>query len=108
MYNQVIVGKPKKCINRNCKQKFFKESFLGFLPLSVSEVLCIMKCPKCSDVFAIVQSVSIIKGYLSELPTTPVRNVSNVPLITTDEIENIKKTLKEKNALLMLDDDTVL
>ena len=38
MFHQTIVGKPKCCLNRNCKHPFFRESHLGWMPKSEVEV----------------------------------------------------------------------
>jgi len=46
MFHQTIVGKPKCCLNRNCKSQFFKTSHLGWLPKSEVEVYAIMKMLK--------------------------------------------------------------
>ena len=57
MFHQTIVGKPKCCLNRNCRSPFYKESHLGWLPKSEVEVYTIMRCPKCKDTFAVVQLI---------------------------------------------------
>lgn len=108
MYNQFIMGRPKKCINRTCKGKFFKESFLGHIPKNESEVYCIMKCPICDDTFAIVQPISIIRGYVAELPSKPKTNRANAPIISTEEINSVSKTMNEVNILSTLIDEGMM
>lgn len=106
MFSQVIMGKPKKCLNRTCKARFYKESLMGYAPHTNATVLCIMKCPKCKDVFAVVQAVSIIKEYANELPCRPKTNRPNLPPITPVEIDQVHKKLEEENLLDMLKNDT--
>jgi hypothetical protein len=105
MYNQVIIGRPKKCINRNCKTPFFKESLYGYMPKSSTEIFCLMRCSGCGDVFAIIQPVSIVKSYLNKLPSKPKTNRKNITNITIGEVEDIKKTMEEKNILSLLNDE---
>jgi hypothetical protein len=102
MFYQSIMGKPKKCLNRNCKTRFYKESLMGYAPHTNTTVLCIMKCPKCKDTFAIVQAVSIIKEYTNELPCRPKTNRPNLPPITSVEINQVHQKLEEDNLLDML------
>ena len=68
MFHQTIIGKPKCCLNRNCKTQFTKSSHLGWLPKSEVEVYAIMRCPKCKDTFAVVQLISMAHDYRNDLP----------------------------------------
>jgi hypothetical protein len=101
MFHQTIVGKPKHCLNRNCKTPFFKESHLGWLPKSEVEVYAIMRCPKCKDTFAVVQLISMAHDYKSALP----RDNSQLPLsgpISKNELSTFKKKLESKDSLKSL------
>lgn len=101
MFHQTIVGKPKHCLNRNCKNPFFKESHLGWLPKSEVEVYAVMKCLKCKDTFAVVQLISMAQDYKKALPKDP-SQVSPVGPISKNEVLNIKKKLENKDSLKSL------
>jgi hypothetical protein len=64
-----------------------------------------MRCPQCKDTFAIVQIISIIKEYLNELPSKPRRNKESVPLISIQEIEDVRIEMEKKNILSSLNPD---
>ena len=104
-YTQVVYGKPKKCINRKCKAKFFKESIVGYMPCNHSTVWCVVRCPECDDLFAVIQAVSFIKEYANELPSKPKTNKQNAALITMSEIEDVRKKINEENILNSLNQD---
>jgi hypothetical protein len=101
MYHQTIVGKPKNCLNRNCKQPFFKESHLGWLPKSEIEVFTIMRCSKCKDTFAVVQLLSMAHDYKAALPKDP-SQLSPMGPISKKEVLNIRKKLDNKESLKTL------
>jgi hypothetical protein len=54
-----------------------------------------MKCPKCKDTFAIVQSVSIVHEYKDKLPKDPKKTAKRTP-ITQREIEVLNKKLNDE------------
>ena len=95
MFHQTIVGKPKHCLNRNCKTPFTKHSHLGWLPKSEVEVYAIMRCPKCKDTFAVVQSVSIVHEYKDKLPKDPKKLAKRTP-ITQKELDVLSKKLNDE------------
>jgi len=97
--------KPKKCFNRKCKARFFKESVIGYAPFNHTTVLCLIKCPECKDVFAVKQIISIIHEYAKELPAKPKINKSKLPPITALEIEDIRKKMDEENILQNINED---
>ena len=98
MFHQTIVGKPKCCLNRNCKSQFSKTSHLGWLPKSEVEVYAIMRCPKCKDTFAVVQLISMAHDYKASLPTDENSKSATGP-ITKKETLNFRKKLENKDAL---------
>ena len=101
MFHQTIVGKPKHCLNRNCKHPFFKESHLGWLPKSEVEVYTIMRCPSCKDTFAVIQLISMAHEYKSALPLDPTQ-ISPTSSITKKEITQMRKKLQDKDSLKTL------
>ena len=101
MFHQTIVGKPKNCLNRNCKHPFFKESHLGWLPKSEVEVYTIMRCPACKDTFAVIQLISMAHEYKQKLPADP-SQVPSTTAISKKEISNMRKKLQDKDALKSL------
>ena len=101
MFHQTIVGKPKHCLNRNCKTPFTKHSHLGWLPKSEVEVYAIMRCPKCKDTFAVVQLISMAEDYKSALPKDQNQLPSTSP-ISKNEVLNIRKKLESKDSLKTL------
>ncbi len=96
MYHQTIVGKPKNCLNRNCKHPFTKESHLGWMPKSELEVLTIMRCAKCKDTFAVVQLISMADEYKENLPTNLSKTVGP---ISKKEVVMMRKRLENKDNL---------
>ena len=76
MFHQTIIGKPKCCLNRNCKTQFTKSSHLGWLPKSEVEVYAIMRCLKCKDTFAIIQLMSMAHEYRDNLPKDKDKNLA--------------------------------
>ncbi len=101
MFHQTIVGKPKCCLNRNCKTQFTRNSHLGWLPKSEVEVYAIMRCPKCKDTFAVVQLISIAEDYKTALP----KDQNQTPLtspITKNEVLSVRKKLDGKDPLKTL------
>lgn len=108
MFNQQISGKIKRCPNRLCKAKFFKESFCGCQPKTPTSVEIIMQCPACGDTFAITQEILIIREYMDELPSKPRSNKTNESLITIDEQSKFKKAMEEKNILASLFEDGIV
>ena len=80
MFHQTIVGKPKHCLNRNCKHPFFKESHLGWLPKSEVEVYTIMRCLACKDTFAVIQLISMAHEYKEKLPLDPTQIPPTSPI----------------------------
>ena len=101
MFHQTIVGKPKHCLNRNCKHPFFKESHLGWLPKSEVEVYTIMRCPECKDTFAVIQLISMAHEYKSKLPLDP-SQVPPTTAISKKEILAMRKKLQNKDSLKSL------
>lgn len=101
MFHQTIVGKPKHCLNRNCKHPFFKESHLGWLPKSEVEVYTIMRCPACKDTFAVIQLISMAHEYKSKLPLDP-SQVPPTTAISKKEISAMRKKLQDKDSLKSL------
>ena len=101
MFHQTIVGKPKCCLNRNCKHPFYKESHLGWMPKSEVEVYAIMRCPKCKDTFAVVQLISMAEGYRSALPKDQTQIPPTAP-ISKNEVLSIRKKLDGKDSLKTL------
>lgn len=96
MFHQTIVGKPKNCLNRNCKTPFTRESHLGWMPCNELEVYSIMRCPQCKDTFAVRQTYSMVFDYKNSLPKTI--TASSTP-ITKNEILNFRKKLEQKDSL---------
>lgn len=101
MFHQTIVGKPKHCLNRNCKHPFSSDSHLGWLPKSEVEVYAIMRCLKCKDTFAVVQLNSMAQDYKQALPKDS-SQASNINPISSKEISSFKKKLDQKDALKTL------
>jgi len=85
-----ILGDPTRCLNRNCKHEFYKESNIGYIPQSPAEVAVVMMCPKCHDVFAITQIPSMVEDYMNSLKAEP---KSKLPKITRSELVNIQNSL---------------
>jgi len=98
MFHQTIVGKPKHCLNRNCKTPFTKNSHLGWLPKSEVEVYAIMRCPNCKDTFAVVQLISMAHEYRNDLPADQTK-ISKTGPITKSETLSFRKKLENKDAL---------
>lgn len=98
MFHQTIIGKPKCCLNRNCKIQFTKSSHLGWLPKSEVEVYAIMRCSKCKDTFAIIQLMSMAHEYRDNLPKDKDKNLAVGP-ITKNESLDFRKKLENKDAL---------
>lgn len=98
MYHQTIVGKPKKCLNRNCKHPFCKESHLGWMVKSEIQVYAIMRCSKCKDTFAVVQLMSMANEYKESLPKDSTQNSGQGPISKT-EIALMRKKLESKDSL---------
>jgi hypothetical protein len=98
MFHQTIVGKPKFCLNRNCKTPFTKNSHLGWLPKSEIEVCAIMRCQKCKDTFAVVQLMSMAHDYRNDLPKDESKLSPKGP-ITKKETLEFKKKLENKESL---------
>lgn len=96
MFKQTIYGAPKQCLNRNCKALFYRESHLGYYPKCEKEIYAVMKCPKCKDTFAVVQPVSLVHEYKSNLPLDPKKIAKRVPISQT-EIDNMSKRLSDPN-----------
>lgn len=96
MYHQIIVGKPKNCLNRNCKTPFTRKSHLGWLPLNEKEALSIMRCPKCKDTFKVRQTYDMVYDYKNSLP---VNNVTPSNPITKNEMLSFRKKLDSKDSL---------
>ena len=92
-------AKPKKCLTRNCKGIFDKESCEGWIPLSPIYTWCVMRCPKCHDKFAIQQPIAIVEEYLKELPSRP---KSKLPKITVSEVNEVHEALNKDNILKTL------
>lgn len=103
MYHQTIVGKPKHCLNRTCKQPFVKESHLGWLPKSEVEVFAIMRCAKCKDTFAVVQLISMAEEYKTALPKD-LSQISPSGPISKKEVVSFRKKLDSKDSLKSLYD----
>ena len=101
MFHQTIVGKPKCCLNRNCKHPFYKESHLGWMPKSEVEVYAIMRCPKCKDTFAVVQLISMAENYRAALPKDQSQIPSPSP-ISKNEVVTMRKKLDNKDSLKTL------
>jgi hypothetical protein len=101
MFHQTIVGKPKHCLNRNCKHPFFKESHLGWLPKSEVEVYTIMRCLACKDTFAVIQLISMAHEYKEKLPLDPTQIPPTSP-ISKKEISSFRKKLQDKDSLKSL------
>lgn len=95
MFKQTIVGTPLQCINRTCKASFYRESHLGYYPKNEVEVYAILKCPKCKDTFAVVQSVSIVHEYKDKLPKDPKKLAKRTP-ITQKELDVLSKKLNDE------------
>jgi len=98
MFHQTVVGKPKNCLNRNCKNQFSKDSHLGWLPKSEVEVYAIMRCLKCKDTFAVVQLNSMAHDYRNNLPFNSSNQISTSP-ITKKETISFRKKLEDKDVL---------
>ena len=101
MHHQTIVGRPKKCLNRNCRHPFFKESHLGWLPKSEVEIYSVMRCLKCKDTFAVVQLISMAHDYRTSLPKDPAQIQGKEP-ITKHELISVQKKLEENDILQSL------
>jgi len=115
MFHQTIVGKPKHCLNRNCKTHFTRDSHLGWLPNNELEVYSIMRCPKCKDTFAVRQTYSMVNEYKNSLPkevstsmTTPITKTEMVSfrkkLDSKDSLKNLYEGLKPNGSVLNEDD----
>jgi hypothetical protein len=101
MHHQTIVGRPKKCLNRNCRHPFFKESHLGWLPKSEVEIYSVMRCLKCKDTFAVVQLISMAHDYRTLLPKDTTQFQGKEP-ITKHELMSVQKKLEENDVLQSL------
>jgi hypothetical protein len=98
MFHQTVVGKPKNCLNRNCKHPFSKDSHLGWIPKSEVEVYSVMRCLKCKDTFAVVQLNSMAHDYRNNLPNNSSNQISTSP-ITKKETVSFRKKLEDKDVL---------
>lgn len=98
MFHQTIVGKPKKCLNRNCRHPFVKESHLGYMVKSEIQVLAIMRCLKCKDTFAVVQLFSMAEEYKNSLPKDTSQVTTSGP-ISKNEVNIMRKKLNSKDSL---------
>ena len=101
MFHQTIVGKPKCCLNRNCKTQFTKSSHLGWLPKSEVEIYSVMRCLKCKDTFAVVQLISMAHDYRTSLPKDPTQIQIKEP-ISRHELMSVQKRLEENDVLQSL------
>lgn len=99
-----VLGDPSKCLNRNCRHEFYKESNIGFIPQSPSEITVVMMCPKCRDVFAITQVPSMLEDYIGSLSPKPKPKISR---ITSSEIKNVRDVLAGDNVLVSILDSSV-
>ena len=101
MHHQTIVGRPRKCLNRNCRHPFFKESHLGWLPKSEVEIYSVMRCLKCKDTFAVVQLISMAHDFRNSLPKDPAQLQAKEP-ITKHELMSVQKRLEDTDVLQSL------
>lgn len=100
MFHQTTVGKPKRCLNRNCRHPFVKESHLGWLVKSEIHVYAIMKCLKCKTVRPVIQLMSMAHEYKEALPKN--HEDSATGPISKNEIINMRKKLDTKDSLKSL------
>jgi hypothetical protein len=98
MFHQTIVGKPKKCLNRNCRNLFTKESHLGWMPNEIHTVTAVMKCSKCKDIFFVRQLKSMAHEYKESLPKDSNTGSLGGP-ISKNEINLMRKKLENKDSL---------
>jgi hypothetical protein len=98
---QNVYGSPKKCLNRNCKALFDKDSHLGYLQKSDTEVFAVLRCHKCKDTFLVCQMFNMVWDYYEELPASQKREkeITDFP-ITQEEIENVRWKLDTDNSVL--------
>jgi hypothetical protein len=94
MKQHTITGSPKRCLNRNCKEPFTKESHLGYLMRSELEVYAVMRCTKCKDTFTICQQIGNAYEYYELLPKDVKISVIQSKLITKEEIRKVRKHLE--------------
>ena len=88
MVSQSIFGMPRRCLNRNCRAVFYKESHLGWQPKSEMEIYAIMRCPSCRDTFMVVQTMSMGHDYYQRLGNDPMRRP-----ISKKEVERARQRL---------------
>ena len=103
MYHQSISGVPTRCLNRQCRAPFYKESHLGWLPKADLEVFAIMRCKVCKDTFAVAQVISIVHDYYAKLPVDPKNitaiNATKAP-ITKKEVARVRQRLASETNIL--------
>ena len=99
-----VLGDPTKCLNRMCRHEFYKESNIGYIPQSPSEVTVVMMCPKCRDVFAITQVPSMVEDYIGSLKPKPSPKLTR---ITSSEIKDMRDVLAKDNVLVSILDAPV-
>lgn len=103
MYRQSIFGIPRKCLNRACRQEFYKQSHLGWLPKSETEVFSVMRCPKCKDTFLISQIISSVYEYKDNLPNDPLDHIKlDRSPISQSELDKVKQALESTDVLKSL------
>lgn len=93
-----VLGDPTKCLNRNCRHEFYKESNIGYIPQSPSEVSVVMMCPKCRDVFTITQIPSMVEDYMGSLKSKPTPKLTK---ITHNEIKEVRDVLVNDDNILI-------
>lgn len=94
MKQQSITGSPRACLNRNCKDKFTKDSHLGYLMHSEMNVYAVMRCLKCCDTFLVCQHVSQAYEYYDRLPKDKKSLVDSQKPITISEMKKVRKHLE--------------
>ena len=102
MYTQRITGSPSLCCNRLCRAPFTRESHLGYLQKSETEVFAVMRCQKCGDTFKIIQMISKANAYKQALKPGKQNPSAPSQKITLSEIDTIRKQMDDDNPLKTL------
>lgn len=103
MYSKVFYSSPKRCLFENCRAPFFTECYLGYLPLSPTEVYTVMRCSKCGYEHHIPQLKVTALKYKNELKSNPqLEERKKLNKISSLEHKRMKTEMEKNNPLKTL------
>ena len=104
MFKSVVYGQPTKCVNRNCRALFYRDSHKGYLPKSELEIYAVLRCPVCRDTFMVSQMINMVHEYKESLPVREI-HPNKITIFTTEDQKTFRNELfKEDNPLFNLYD----